>query len=110
MDASSVITGTGTSQSATQNPQNIGTQSLIPTTANLQPGASSSTNINTSSSTAIAIPLDSVSTGSVKSAYIAVPKTSNTPYLVGFGTIIIVGAIIGMLVSNIISSRRLAID
>jgi|SRR3989344_5345023 len=111
MDGSSAITNTGTAQTATQNPQDIGTQSLIPTMANLQPGADySGSNLNTSSSTAIAIPLDSIKTGSVKAVQVVKPEYSYTPLMIGFGAAIIVAAVIAMIASNIIAERRLAID
>jgi len=111
MDASTTITATGTSQSATQNPQNIGAPSLLPSTSSLQAGGSSAgtTNLNTSASVQ-GIPLATIATKGTTKAQVFQPKTSNTSYLVGAGLVIIILAVIGLVVSNIITGRRLAID
>jgi|SRR3989344_7239174 len=112
MDATTAITSTGGAQSATQNPQDIGTPTLVPAANTLQAGgnATNTTNINTST-TVRGIPLSSISTSSVKAAPLPEqPKDSYTPYLISIGLIIIVFAFIGFVASNIATNRRLAID
>jgi hypothetical protein len=111
MQGSSIITHTGSSQANIQNPQVVGTQPLIPAMANLQPGNDSSGNLNISSTTG-GIPLSSVTSFSRPKQPVAQPKSNSsiTPYLIGLGSFIIILAVIGLVISNIVSNRRLAID
>jgi len=112
MDGSSAITTTGSTQVTTQNPQDIGAPTtLVPSTSTLQAGAASTTvnNLNTSTTTQ-GVPLSTISTNSSTAAPVFQPKTSYTPYLIGLGLTIIAFAVIGLVASNIVSNRRLAID
>lgn len=113
MNPSTAIITTGASQPATQNPQDIGVPSLLPSASNLQAGGNTptnSTNINTST-TARGIPLSSISTTSVKQAPLPPqPQDSYAPYLISIGLVIIVFAFVGFVISNIATNRRLEID